>query len=144
MVTRSRAIFLVVGAAFLVSCGVNASRMQANEVAAIRAIVTVNTAQVQYFSQFARYATTLRELGPPASGQPAPSAADLIPADLAGGTKFGYRLQMQGTAKEYSITGVPETYNGTGRRSFYSDQTMVIRESEGPEPATASSKEVSR
>jgi hypothetical protein len=33
-------------------------------------------------------------------------------------------------------------YNSTGRRSFFSDQTMVIRENWGPEPATANSKEI--
>jgi hypothetical protein len=49
---------------------------------------------------------------------------------------------MQGTPGGYTLTVVPETYNSSGRRSFFSDQSMVIRENWGPEPATVSSKEV--
>ena len=49
---------------------------------------------------------------------------------------------MQGTPGGYTLTVTPESYNGSGRRSFFSDQTMVIRENWGPEPATASSKEI--
>jgi hypothetical protein len=37
---------------------------------------------------------------------------------------------------------VPKVYNSTGRRTFYSDQTLVIRENWGPEPATAQSPEI--
>ena len=85
---------------------------------------------------------TLQELGPPPSGQPGPAAADLLPGDLAKGKKSGFIFQMQGTPGGYTMTVVPETYNSSGRRSFFSDQSMVIRENWGPEPATVSSKEV--
>ncbi|MEJ7607076.1 MAG: prepilin-type N-terminal cleavage/methylation domain-containing protein [Bryobacteraceae bacterium] len=50
----------------------NQNRMQAQETAAIRQIGTIHTVQTQYYSQFGRYATTLAELGPPASGQAGP------------------------------------------------------------------------
>jgi hypothetical protein len=40
------------------------------------------------------------------------------------------------------INANPVSYGNTGNRTFYSDQTMVIRENYGPEPATASSKEM--
>lgn len=120
----------------------NNSRMQANELAAIRMIGTIHTTQAQYQSQFGKYAVTLQELGPPPSGQPGPAAADLIPGELAAGKKSGFVFQMQGTPGGYTLTVVPETYNSSGRRSFFSDQTMVIRENWGPEPATASSKEL--
>jgi len=33
-------------------------------------------------------------------------------------------------------------YGSSGSRSFYSDQSMVVRENYGPEPATAQSKEL--
>jgi type II secretory pathway pseudopilin PulG len=46
----------------------NGSRMHAQETAAIRALQTVNTAQVQYNSQFGRFAGSLIELGPPVAG----------------------------------------------------------------------------
>src|ERR1700693_503145 len=49
------------------------------EMAVVREVQTINTAQTQYMSQFGRFATTLAELGPPTSGGPGPQAADLIP-----------------------------------------------------------------
>ncbi|MBL8236721.1 MAG: prepilin-type N-terminal cleavage/methylation domain-containing protein [Bryobacterales bacterium] len=120
----------------------NNAIMQANEVAAIRMVGSIHTTQAQYQSQFGKYAVTLQELGPPPSGNPGPAAADLLPGDLAKGKKSGYNFQMQGTPGGYTLSVTPENYNSSGRRSFYSDQSMVIRENWGPEPATAASKEV--
>jgi hypothetical protein len=37
---------------------------------------------------------------------------------------------------------VPEVFGNTGRRTFFSDQTLVIRENWGAEPATVTSKEI--
>ena len=105
-------------------------------------IRTIHTAQAQYNSQYGRFATSLAELGPPASGAPSAAAADLIPADLAGGERHGYRFTMTGNGVEYQILAVPISFGVTGSRTFYSDQTMVIRENDGPEPATVNSKEV--
>ena len=121
---------------------VNSARMMGTEMAIIRQLQTIHTGQTQYFSQFGKYAATLTELGPPASGNPSPTAADLIPNSLASGAKDGYTFMMQGTPTGYTITANPFTYNGTGRRGFYSDQSLVIRENWGPEPATASSREL--
>src|SRR5262249_14952208 len=119
---------------------VNQQRMQAHEMAAIRTLQTIHTAQTQYFSQFGKYATTLPELGPPASGNAGPSAADLIPNDLAQGTKSGYVFTVVGGPGGYTITAVPQAFNNTGRRTFFSDQSLVVRQNWGQEPATAQSK----
>ncbi|MFN0103564.1 MAG: pilin, type IV [Bryobacteraceae bacterium] len=116
------------------------SRMYANELTAIRMIGTIHTTQAQYQSTFSKYAVMLQELGPPSNGQVGAAAADLIPGDLASGRKSGYIFQMHGTPGGYTLTVTPEIYNSSGRRSFYSDQSMVIRENTDPEPATASSK----
>ncbi len=118
------------------------ARMHAQEMAAIRHIGTIHTAQAQYYSQFGRYARSLRELGPPSGGGPGPEAADLIPADLASGEKSGYRFRLEATPTGYVIHADPVVYNSTGRRSFYSDQTLVIRENWGPEPADQNSPEI--
>lgn len=118
------------------------ARMQTQETAAIRQIGTVHTAQTQYFSQYGKYATALAELGPPASGQPGPNGAELIPGDLAAGTKTGYLFTLQGTPTGYTVNATPVAFNSTGRRTFFSDQTMIIRENWGAEPATANSKEI--
>jgi type IV pilus assembly protein PilA len=116
--------------------------MSARETAALGAIRTIHTAETQYSSQFGRFATSLAELGPPASGQEGPSAANLIPADLASGIKGGYKFVLELTPTGYSVIATPVVYNRDGRRSFYSDQTMGLRENWGPDPATANSPEI--
>jgi type II secretory pathway pseudopilin PulG len=115
------------------------ARMYSQEVAAMAAIKTLHTVQVQYYSQYGRYATTLAELGPPASGSASPAAADLISNDLASGSKQGYKFTMTGTPGGYIINANPENFNSSGSRTFFSDQSMVIRQNYGQEPATVNS-----
>ena len=120
----------------------NKARMYAQETAAIKAVTTLNTAQVQYNSTFGRFAQSLTELGPPASGTANASAADLISGDMAAGTKQGYNFTLTGTPTGYTITAVPVVFGSTGSRTFFSDQSLVLRENYGQEPATVNSKEV--
>jgi prepilin-type N-terminal cleavage/methylation domain-containing protein len=116
--------------------------MNAKETAAMRHIATIHTAQAQYSSQFGKYATVLSELGAPTSGSEGPAGANLIPDDLAKGVKGGYKFTLEGTPTGYKVTAVPEAFGNTGRRTFYSDQTMVIRENWGQEPASGNSPQV--
>jgi|ERR1017187_1833643 type IV pilus assembly protein PilA len=118
------------------------AQMYTRETAAIQAIKAIHTAEVQYQSQYSRYAVSLTELGPPASGAPNASAADLIGNDLANGEKQGYKFTVSAVPGGYVVNGVPLAYGSSGSRSFYSDQSMVVRENDGPEPATAQSKEL--
>jgi prepilin-type N-terminal cleavage/methylation domain-containing protein len=120
----------------------NQNRMLSQETAAIRQVGTLHQAQTQYYAQFGKFATTLAELGPPAGGNAGPNASDLIPGDLALGKKTGYVFQMQGSPAGYTINANPEVFNSTGRRTFFSDQTLVIRQNWGPEPATVTSPEL--
>ena len=99
------------------------------------AIRTLHIAETQYYSQFNRYATSLAELGPPASGSANASAADLIGNDLAHGVKQGYVFSVTGNRGGYIIQAMPQVFH-TGGRTFYSDRTMVVHEHYGPEPAT--------
>ena len=138
---RSVALFAVVGIPTLLYFGaplgernVYRSRMYAQETAALKALQTLNTAQVQYNSQFGRYARSLTELGP--------SASNLILPDLASGEKQGYKFTLTVTPEGYSIQAVPMVFGSTGSRTFYTDQSLIIRENYGPQPATANSKEV--
>jgi len=112
------------------------ARMSAQETAAIVAIRTIHTAQVQYYSQFGRYATTLTELGPPTSGNANAAAADMIDATLAAGTKQGYKFTLAGLQGGYTISAIPETFGNSGSRTFFSDQSMAVHEHYGPEAAT--------
>jgi type IV pilus assembly protein PilA len=120
----------------------NKARMYAQETAALKAIQTLNTAQVQYNSQFGRFAQSLTELGPPASGADTAASANLISSDMAAGEKQGYKFTMSGTPTGYTISAVPAAFGSTGSRTFYSDQSLVTRENYGQEPATTNSKEV--
>ncbi len=119
-------------------------RAFAREMAAIRSLHNLDTAQTQYSSAYQRYAATLAELGPPPSpeGKAAPGAADLIPADLASGTKNGYVFTLAPRPGGYTIHANPQTYGVTGRRSFYTDESHRIRQHDGKEPASAKDPEV--
>jgi prepilin-type N-terminal cleavage/methylation domain-containing protein len=120
----------------------NRARMYAQETAAIAHIRTIHTAQAQYNSTFGRFAQNLTELGPNTSGSPNAAASDLIPGDLASGIKGGYRFVLAGAPTGYTVTAIPDVFNSTGSRTFFSDQSLVIRENNGQEPATANSREV--
>jgi type IV pilus assembly protein PilA len=113
--------------------------MLAREQAAIRQIGSIHQAEVQYNSQYGKYAISLVELGPPASGQAGPASADIIPKNLADGKNSGYLFTVTATPQGYAVTAIPESFGNTGSRSFYSDQTQAIRQSVTAEPANANS-----
>jgi type IV pilus assembly protein PilA len=115
---------------------------RAQEMGAIVNIRLINATQVQYYSEFGRYAKSLSELGPPSNGKEGPSGAGLIPADLASGTKGGYTFKLSGSSTGYTVNANPVKYGSTGSRTFFSDESFVIRANSGPEPATAASDEV--
>jgi type IV pilus assembly protein PilA len=120
----------------------NKQLMLAREQAAIRQITTIHQAETQYYSQYGKYAATLTELGPPASGADGPTAANIIPKSLADGKNTGYLFTVTASPTGYVINANPETFGGSGSRCFYSDQTLVIRQSFTAEPATATSPEL--
>ncbi|MGO9241572.1 MAG: prepilin-type N-terminal cleavage/methylation domain-containing protein [Bryobacteraceae bacterium] len=135
------AIILIIAA--IAAPKLNIARMQAQEMAAIRTITTLHLAQTSYYSQFGRNAESLLQLGPPSGGgQPGPAAADLISADLAAGQKSGYVFAVTPAKDGYTVTAVPQVFGQSGRRTFFSDQTLVVRENWGQEPATVQSKEI--
>jgi len=137
---------LIVVAIIMIIIGIAAPKYKqaltlSQQTAAIAAIRTIHTAQTQYFSQYGKYATSLTELGPPTSGAAGPGGAELIDATLAAGSKSGHKFTMTGNASGYIITVVPEAVN-VGSRTFYSDQSYVVRQNVGMEPATANSPEM--
>lgn len=138
---------LIVITIILLLIGIAAPRYKqsmrlAHETAAIAAIQTLNSMQVQYYSQFGRYATSLAELGPPQSGAAGASAADLIDGSLAAGSKSGYKFTLSANQSGYTVNASPEVFNTSGARTFFSDQNMTIHVNDGQEPATANSKEL--
>jgi len=117
------------------------ARKAAYEMAAIRSLHTVNTAQVQYFSTYGRYAASLAELGPPpGNAAPSPSAADLIPQNLSTGLHSGYVFTMVGTPAGYTVSADPQAET-TGTRHFYTDHNNVIRQNTS-QPASETDPEI--
>ena len=117
---------------------ITSTKRMANEVAAIRSCQTINTAQIQYFAQYGRYAATLAELGPaPGGGQPTPDAASLMDENLVDGIHLGYAFSMIGTPAGYSLNADPQSPD-SGSRTFYTDHSTTVRYRFGMEPATES------
>jgi type IV pilus assembly protein PilA len=99
-----------------------AARMAANEGSAIRSLRTISSAEATYQSLLGHYGT-LDEL----------ATKGLIDPMLASGAKNGYKFSVEVKPGEYpnpegfEVVGVPMTYQTTGRRSFYIDDSFVIR-----------------
>ena len=135
------AIILIILAIALPRLG--RARMYAQEMGAMKTITTIHTAEAQYFSQFGKFAGTLAELGPPASGAAGPAAADLIPGGLAqSGEGSGYRYVLAITPTGYTLNANPIAFGTTGGRTFFSDQSLTIHQHSGQEPASLSDPEV--
>ena len=138
-------LFLLIPGLIILSVAIPkfaASRIAASEVAAVHEIRAIQSAQVQYMLQYGKYAAVLADLGPPASGAAGPKAADLISKSLASGEENGYVFTLVATPKGYTINANPKVYNSTGRRTFYSDDTLTIHHHVSQEPANASSPEL--
>jgi Tfp pilus assembly protein PilE len=103
------------------------AQVRAAEVTAMQSLKLIHVAQAQYYAKHQQYAASLAELRP------------LIPGDVASGAKYNYRFRMRGGATSYEVHAEPLM---NGAASFYSDQTLVIRQSRGPSPATATSEPV--
>ena len=98
-----------------------ASRRAANEGSAMYSLRQIASAQSFYQSNFNRYGT-LSEL----------VEQNLIDPRLASGTKNGYHFTVELTKDEttgsgFTVVCVPTAYGSTGIRSFFIDETLVIR-----------------
>jgi hypothetical protein len=131
-------------AVMLAACQADPTRaiLRAREAQAISRISTLHQAEVPYYTEFNHHAG-LPQLGPPAAGgTPGPDAAGIIPANLAGGKLDGFVYTVTPKPDGYAITAVPSDVGAPGARSFYSDQTLVLRYSATAAPADANSPEL--
>lgn len=109
------------------------ARMAANEASAVGSLRTINMAAATYASTYpaAGYPASLSHLG--TSGAASSASADLLDRVLASGTKSGYTLVFKGDGNlpstGYTVTANPITPNTTGQRSFFTDQSGIIRAS---------------
>jgi type IV pilus assembly protein PilA len=115
------------------------ARMAANEASAVGSLRTLNTSAVTFSSTYgAGFPGSLAAMGGTPGATATCTAAELIDNVLSGGSKSGYSFTFtpEGTSQtvngctgypSYEITGVPLVTGQTGQRSFYTDQSGVIR-----------------
>ncbi|MEO6829691.1 MAG: type II secretion system protein [Acidobacteriaceae bacterium] len=115
-------------------------RSQANETAAMEELRTLNSAEIQYQTNYPGngFSCNLAQLGgDPKTGAPSPQGAQLIPSDLASGFKSGYLFALTNCTKvtvnnadvytSFEVTAVPQAVGKTGHRGFCMDQTGEIK-----------------
>lgn len=125
-------------------------RLGLYEATAIRALRTLNTALTTYASTYTDvgYPENLSALGEPPPGRPCgPSGACLVARALAcrdtffcieNGYVFTYtRTGGVATGRSYTIRARPINYGVSGRRSFFTDESGVIRFTTEDRAATA-------
>jgi type IV pilus assembly protein PilA len=116
------------------------ARMAANEASAVGSLRTLNTASITYSSTYdAGFPASLAVMGgTPGATADCNAGAQLIDNVLSTGTKSGYTFTFTASGASqtvnsctgypsYSITAVPVVTGQTGQRSFYTDQSGVIR-----------------
>jgi len=131
------------------------SRIAADEASATATLRTLNTSAITFASTYGRgFVDVLKRLGIPPQGQrPSPERADLVDPTLSadGPTstgpnnfqKNGYTFTYTpgpgafGAITSYTITARPITYLRSGSRSFFTDQSAVMRGTGENRSATA-------
>ena len=127
-------------------------RILYSEPSALGSVRTIVTSCVIYVSTYPErgFPARLVDMAPPAAGTEAgPDAADLLDGALASGTKNGYRFKYvasdtdgDGTLDAFQVSARPVEYGKTGNRSFFTDESGVIRSTKEDRPANASNPPV--
>jgi len=139
------------------------ARMAANEASAVGSLRTINTAAMVYATTFENgFPSSLQAFGRATTGDATCNQAGLLGAPLTYGRKTGYIFTYSpqypagatapvispkaaakgctaGGASGYTVTAEPLQRNTTGKRSFFTDQTGVIRVAGIGETAAADS-----
>ena len=114
------------------------SRIAANEASAVGSLRTLNTAEITYNTTYpgTGFACSLSAMGPPSGSTAASSAnAGMIDANLAAGTKSGYKFAFLnatcnpsgGITTTYDIKADPVSPGTTGQRYFCTDLSGVLQ-----------------
>ena len=103
-------------------------KVEDNEAKAISSVKKIVNAQLDYSEgSGGGYATTLVDL----------RSRGLIDSALESGVKDGYVFSMGSFGSVFTVNATPLTYGSTGSRSFFSDESGVIRYTRESRPATA-------
>ncbi len=121
-------------------------RMPSGESSAVGSVRTINTAEVTYSTTYPKvgFSFSLGALGGTVPCSASSTTACLIDPVLASGRKSGYVFtytpgapDAKGVITTYSVTARPQEFEKSGRRSFYADETGVIRFTAENRPPTA-------
>jgi type IV pilus assembly protein PilA len=132
------AVILVVAAIAIPS--LTHAKMAANEAAAVSALRTLATEEVNYDAAYnSGFSPTLASLGPPPPGNVATQATSgLIDSELASGIRGGYHyiyapIDPSGSGRPtgYEVNANPISPGITGQWYFFVDQSNVIRQNYG-------------
>ena len=123
------------------------AKMAANEASAVGSVRTIVTAEISYNGAgwnnganppvYVGFSTTLAALGGTTCNPATSTATCLIDAVLANGNKSGYAFTYAPTAGAgagavtnagFNIHADPQSRQQTGTRSFFADETGVIRQ----------------
>jgi type IV pilus assembly protein PilA len=110
------------------------ARIAANESSAVASIRKINTAERAYRAEFPAigFACELNHLGGSSESQPSAENARFIDRRLSAGEKTGYRFSVENCENseaehKYQIVATPMARNTTGRRTFCSDESGVVK-----------------
>ena len=109
--------------------GMKEAIMTSQHSAAVQTIRTIHATQAQFYSQFRRFAKDLGEL----------ASVRLMDREMASGERSGYRFSLNGGESGYTIHADPLKDGQSGRIQYYSDDTLTVRQSPGPDQASADS-----
>jgi len=114
--------------------------LDAAENTAMNDLRSVALALDTYRHAYGKLPDTLAALGPAPPDGASPEVANLLDADLAGGSKDGYTIrytitpakdtaneQEANKAETFSLNSSPKEYGKSGKRSFFLDSSGVLR-----------------
>jgi hypothetical protein len=119
------------------------TKIISNEVSAVGALRSLNTACLVYATTYGHFPEELKQLR--SEGEATPEHADLIDTALANGQKAGYLFFYRAAPKPgsqeivgYILNADPLFASAKGQKHYFTDETGVIRVETG-KPATAES-----
>ena len=114
--------------------------LDAGEETAMADLRSIASALDSYQRAYGKLPETLAALGPAPPNGVSPDTANLVNADLAGGSKDGYTIRYTikpansggsgddaGKAETFSLYSSPKEYGKAGKRSFFLDSSGVLR-----------------
>lgn len=122
------------------------ARIAANEASAIGSLRTIDTANIEYSQKYGGFASNLSSLGGTDCAHADKDHACLIDPTLAGGQRSGYRFTYSaedsdndGVVDKFLVEAEPIAKNSSGRRTYCSDGTGVVRNETDGSRCTAES-----